>query len=502
MVKLSPEQTYALQSFEEGNNLFITGPGGTGKTLLIQELVKNEEKRNKKIQVCALTGCASLLLNCNARTIHSWSGIRQGRGDNDKIISGVFYNKKSLKSWKQTDILIIDEISMMSKKIFELLETIGKRTRSLYSKPFGGLQVVFVGDFYQLPPVGNIDEPDSSQFCFESAKWKEVFTIENHIILSTMFRQIDPVFRDILLNVRQGRINESQRETLQKYVDRVYDPAEHNGCIPTKLFPTKARVDQYNQNMFDKLSGQCYEYQSIIKTNCKTYMDNSNRLISTDDIEKGLIVSNTIKEKEIEMLKLNSPCISTLCLKKGASVMCTVNLDIDNGICNGSIGVVADFITRSGMPIPCVQFSNGVRKEMPIQYWHSEEYPTIAIGQFPLCLAWAMTIHKIQGATLSMAEIDIGRSIFECGQTYVALSRVKSLEGLYLSSFSAQNIRANEKVVAFYDTIPDVEYELEEEFETEKKVGLPETSQPSNFELQENPFLEFSNPEQLFFNRA
>jgi ATP-dependent DNA helicase PIF1 len=114
---------------------------------------------------------------------------------------------------------------------------------------------------------------------------------------------------------------------------------------------------------------------------------------------------------------------------------------------------------------------------MPIQYWHSEEYPTIAIGQYPVCLAWAMTIHKIQGATLPMAEMDIGKNIFESGQTYVALSRVKSLQGLYLSGFYPQNIRANEKVAAFYAEIPEVEYEMEEE-----EGGMEEDKKELDFE--------------------
>jgi ATP-dependent DNA helicase PIF1 len=146
--------------------------------------------------------------------------------------------------------------------------------------------------------------------------------------------------------------------------------------------------------------------------------------------------------------------------------MCTVNLDIENGICNGTTGIIIDFQTRlGGIPVPVVKFANGIQKTMEIQYWQSEEYPSIAIGNFPLRLAWAMTIHKIQGATLSMAEMDIGKSIFEKGQTYVALSRVQSLHGLYLSDFDPKNIRANPKVTEFYDKIPSVEYEIEEEKE-------------------------------------
>ena len=142
--------------------------------------------------------------------------------------------------------------------------------------------------------------------------------------------------------------------------------------------------------------------------------------------------------------------------------MCTTNIDLESGICNGSLGIIVDFHMKLGIPIPFVKFANGITREIQIQYWQSEEYPSIAIGQIPLCLAWAITIHKIQGATLSMAEMDIGRNIFEYGQTYVALSRVQSLDGLYLSGFYPENIRANPKVTLFYNQIPEVEYEIEE----------------------------------------
>jgi ATP-dependent DNA helicase PIF1 len=147
-------------------------------------------------------------------------------------------------------------------------------------------------------------------------------------------------------------------------------------------------------------------------------------------------------------------CNQVLRLKKGAAVMCTFNLDMENSICNGSQGIVIDIIDTCTPPLPVVRFSNGITRTIQPKYWQSEEYPKIAIGQYPLCLAWALTIHKIQGATLTMAEMDIGQSIFEYGQTYVALSRIKSLDGLYLSDFQSERIAANPKVVAFYNTIP------------------------------------------------
>jgi ATP-dependent DNA helicase PIF1 len=160
--------------------------------------------------------------------------------------------------------------------------------------------------------------------------------------------------------------------------------------------------------------------------------------------------------------------------------MCTVNLDLERGICNGALGTVIDF--SSGMEgtvgtiRPVVRFSNGVVATIPIKFWQSEEFPTVAIGQCPLSLAWAMTIHKIQGATLSMAEIDVGGGIFECGQTYVALSRVKDLEGLYLSKFDPKKIKSSVRVRNFYRSIPEVEYEVEEETEVKEPAEPASTT--------------------------
>jgi len=166
---------------------------------------------------------------------------------------------------------------------------------------------------------------------------------------------------------------------------------------------------------------------------------------------------------EFRYLTENSPIEKVLCLKVGANVMCTVNLDIKSGICNGSIGVIIKFIhSDSGPPDPVVLFSNGVEHRFHYKYWQSEEHPILAVGQIPLKLAWAMTIHKSQGATLSMGEIDIGNTIFECGQTYVALSRIQSLDGLYLRAFNPTKIRINTKVQEFYKNIPKYTYDEED----------------------------------------
>ena len=158
--------------------------------------------------------------------------------------------------------------------------------------------------------------------------------------------------------------------------------------------------------------------------------------------------------------------------------MCTYNLDVDNGICNGSQGIVVDIVQKSGMWCPLVKFYNGKTIFMDRQYWQSDEFPTIAVGQIPLCLAWAMTIHKIQGATLAFAEMDLGNTIFENGQIYVALSRIQSLDGLYLSAFHAHKIRANAKVIEFYNTIPPITLD--------KIIEEPITKEPANPTLPED----------------
>ena len=454
---LSPEQKYAFQQFTTGENLFITGPGGTGKTRLINYFLEHSIKINKDCQVCALTGCAAILLKCNARTIHSWSGIRIARGNKEDIIHNVIKNKRIVKEWKKVKILIVDEVSMMSQKIFDLLDELGRILRRT-ALPFGGIQVIFTGDFFQLPPVGTFGEPETERFCFESPNWLHVFPLKNHIELKTIFRQKDPLYIDILSQIRKGGLDEEKKELLQKYVKREFDINKHSGCVPVKLFALRNKADFVNKTMFERLEGRTYEFKENIKKNCDHYLD-SGKLFTPQIIEKCKNISLSEMEKEIEFLRSSLPFTTDIInLKKGAIVMCIYNIDIEMEICNGSQGIIIDFLETNNEIKPIVKFSNGVTIPMGKQYWQSEEYPSIAIGQIPLCLAWAFTIHKIQGSTMSMAEIDIGMTIFEYGQIYVALSRIESLDGLYLLNFNPHKIKANPKVIAFYENIPCNDY--------------------------------------------
>ena len=471
---LSPEQKYAFEQFKKGKNLFISGPGGTGKTVLIKHLVQYAEETSLKYQVCALTGCAALLLGCNARTLHSWSGIKIASGSNSDVVNRVLKNKRTIKNWRKTNILIIDEVSMMSKKILDIVEEIA-RSAKLSSLPFGGMQVIFTGDFYQLPPVETAGEPDTAAFCFESSVWSNIFSIENHILLKTIFRQTDPLYREILNQIRVGNLDEEKIAILQQYIGREFDSEKHNGCSLPKLFPIRTKVDLVNSTMFSKIKEKEYIFEVEKKTGCKLYIE-KDTAIPQEILDKCKQMSAQETEFEIGQLISSTQCVQVLRLKKGAAVMCTVNLDMEQGICNGAQGVVVDIIESTASTVlatgivarPLVRFSNGITRIMNIQYKQSDEFPTIAIGYIPICLSWAMTIHKIQGATLPMAEIDVGSSIFEYGQTYVALSRLQSLDGLYLSGFQPHKIKSHRKVVEFYSRIPKFDFVKLEEIQRKR----------------------------------
>ena len=463
-MEFSVEQQIAFNKYIQGQNIFITGPGGTGKSALIKYIKQNADARCKIIQICALTGCASVLLECKAKTLHSWSGIGLGKGAIEQLIKKVQKNKHYKALWKETDILVVDEVSMMSLKLFETLDAIGKSVRK-DRRPFGGLQLVFSGDFYQLPPVGDKDDPDTSKFCFESEFWFTTFPKENHVQLQKIFRQNDPIYQNILNQVREGRLKRSTNDILLSQVDKPKDDALT--IKPTKLFPTRNKVDSINTSEMDKLGGDEKEF--------KMKYHGDLEMTAKERLQRTQVTPEQIK-LELQYLKSNLRCDEIIKLKVGSQVMCIVNTELTNGemLCNGSQGIVTRF-SQEGSPV--IRFSrsnnssnNSFEITMNYHIWPSETIPGVGVSQLPLILAWALTIHKAQGATLDVAEIDAGSSIFECGQTYVALSRVKSLEGLYLTSYDAKKIRINKKVQEFYTGLLNVsEAKVEHEVKSEVK---------------------------------
>jgi len=437
-MNLSEEQQIAFDKYVQRKNIFITGPGGTGKSTLIKQLQLDAKRKNLNIQVCALTGCAAVLIGCKAKTIHSWSGIGLGNGTIGMHVKRVALNKYKSKTWKSVDILVIDEVSMMSQKIFEMLDAIGKAIRQ-NGMPFGGIQVIFLGDFFQLPPVGNKEEPETMRYCFESPLWKETFSMENTVKLTKIFRQTDEVYTKILNQIREGRLKKSSNDLLMSLVGRQIE--EGSPIQPTKLFPIRSRVDAINERKMAELDSHESEFKlKYLKTI---------PAIGKDNIP---LPKMTPEQIDVELLNIHNSilCNDVLKLKVGAQVMCVVNIELPTGgiICNGSQGVVTKF-TEQGLPV--VKYRNGQEMMMNYHVWESENITGIGVSQIPLILAWAITIHKSQGATMDAAEIDVGSGVFECGQTYVALSRVKSLEGLYLTSFDASKILINKKVREFYD---------------------------------------------------
>ena len=410
-------------------NVFITGPGGCGKSYVINhiyELCKDE----KNIAITAMTGCAAILLNPNARTLHSWAGIGLGKGDVDELVYKIQKNKNSWNAWKKLDILIIDEISMLSPTLFEKLNTIGKRIRRNQA-PFGGIQLILSGDFFQLPPI------EEKKFLFES----DIFlrSLDNIVILDTIYRQkSDTVWFSILQNIRKGIVKESDLSILyERLIEKKNDDTNidedqidvSKACV---LYPINRKVDFMNEHELKSLGQPIQEYKFYIKN------------------PKNI----RILDSQIENFMAQSGIIDIIKLAKGAHVMLTRNIDIENGLVNGSQGIITNFDPNN---YPIVKFIN-IKQPItivPFEYSCDEinDNDTFSIFQLPLKLAWAVSIHKVQGHNLDCALMDLGSNIFECGQIYVALSRIKTLKGVYLSSFDPQKIKINQTVVDFYESI-------------------------------------------------
>ena len=298
----------------------------------------------------------------------------------------------------------------------------------------------------QVQAPDQVDNEDG-QFCFESEQWtSEVFKKENQIALVKIFRQKDETYATILNQIREGKIKRKSFEHLMTYVGR--QVPEDSLIQPTKIFPTRAKVEQINMREMIKLNSP----EQIFTL--KMLNDNKHKYSPEE------------KEMEFKYLERGIMCDSTIILKIGAQVMCIVNMELADGqmLCNGSQGIVTGFspnfaqyanglntTNNTNTTNPIIKFTN-LEKEITLSAhtWQSERCPGLSISQIPLILAWAITIHKSQGASLDMAEIDVGSNIFECGQTYVALSRVKSLEGLFLTSLDISKILINKKVQEFY----------------------------------------------------
>tara|TARA_B100001093_G_scaffold518704_1_gene604545 strand:- start:755 stop:2104 length:1350 start_codon:yes stop_codon:yes gene_type:complete len=449
MNNFSESQKEVFEKYLKDENIFITGPGGSGKSYLIKCIYQDAIEKCKNIKICALTGCASILLGCKATTLHRFAGIGLANKSIDEVVSYVFKNKYKLKAWYSLNTLIIDEVSMMSLKLLIILDKIARRIYNRPKIPFGGLQVIFSGDFYQLPPVNsNGEEKESGMFCFEHELWNEIFPKENQIVLKTIFRQEEENFLKILRYVRKGKITESTKKMLE---DKIYTEEELDKIreekVVTIINPYRKDTDYINNKYYNELPKDAEKNIYNLR-----YLKLGSKNQNIDDVLSRVDLGDDSTSYEYDFMANNIMADKSIELKVGTYVMCIANiaLECDNPIVNGSQGIVVGF--KNGLPL--VKFNN-IKEPLIVDYytWISEKNKKIGVGQIPLIYAWAITIHKSQGVTLSDAIMDIGKKIFEYGQTYVALSRVKSLDGLYLTNFDYTKIIANPKVKKFYGDI-------------------------------------------------
>jgi ATP-dependent exoDNAse (exonuclease V) alpha subunit len=416
MAHLSKEQQEALDAIARGESIFLSGPGGSGKSFLIRSLKTTFSE--KQIAITAMTGCAALLIGQGAKTLHSWAGIGLGKSPIQQLITNIRKIKPLAVRWRTVDILVIDEISMMTPDLLETLDEIA-RTLRRDDSPMGGIQVVFVGDFFQLPPVSRgID----SLFAFQSPVWSRL--LHRTVQLKKIFRQEDTVFQQILSEARVGQLSERSMEILKQQQEKSWKDA---AIRPTMLFTRRMDVEGINRSALDDLQGDCKIYTAKVLPVLGYRAADIKKIVDKMDLEAGYV--------------------RELYLKLGAQVMLLTNLS--ENLVNGSRGVVVDFDEKG---LPLVQFQSGETKSLSAESWQSEHDNPITVKQIPLRLAYAITIHKAQGATLDCAVIDVGSNTFEYGQAYVALSRMKNLEGLYIHGLSTSAFRAHPLVKDFYKT--------------------------------------------------
>ena len=429
---MNTEQTQALQAILQGRNVFLTGQGGTGKSFLIKKIADSFKERNKTLAITATTGCAALLLGEGAKTIFSWAGVGLGEDPTGKLIAMISRSKKTLTRWLLTDALIIDETSMMTADLFEKLDAIAKNLRA-NQLPFGGIQLILVGDFYQLPPVAKQQGPEV-KFVFESPLWNQ--TIHHIIELKQIMRQTDPVFQKILSEAREGYLSPESHAILK---GRMGLPWQKDKIRPSLLFTRRSEVDYINISNLKALKGERHTFSATTKYSA----------VATNKKDTEAV------QKAITKLDRDAAYSPELTLAVDAQVMLIKNISIETGLVNGSRGVVTGF-GPGPLYEPKVLFKgHSYPVTISPQDWEVEDAGVKGVkrSQLPLVLAYAITIHKSQGSTLDCALVDISASTFEYGQAYVALSRAKSLEALYIHDIDPKAIRAHPKVIAFYKGI-------------------------------------------------
>lgn len=400
-------QKEAFEILKMGHNVFITGAAGSGKTHLLNQYIKYLRDNGAEVGITASTGIAAT--HIGGMTIHAWSGIgvrdRLTEYDLDDLDSRSYLRKRI----ETAKVLIIDEISMLHHFRLDMIEQ-AIRTLKRRDEPFGGLQVILCGDFFQLPPVARIGE-SPARFSYHSDTWRNMNL--KYCYLEEQFRQSDSEYLQILNAVRGNSVSNKVVELLKTRLNKKTEIKVE----PTRLYSHNANVDAENERELAKIKGEVFEYQMQTRG----------------------------RDKLVETLKKSCLAPATLRLKAGARVMFVKN-NYEKGFVNGTLGIVAGLSEYGGVR---VRVANGRVIEAPRVKWLIEDGGRILaeLEQYPLRLAWAITIHKSQGMSLDAADIDLSGS-FERGMGYVALSRVRSLNGLSLLGLNNMALKVSEEVLA------------------------------------------------------
>jgi ATP-dependent DNA helicase PIF1 len=409
-----------LQSFLKGDNIYISGRAGSGKSVILKEIYnKCKETLSKdSFYITSTTGISAY--NIGGRTIHSWAGVilpsyvKNPHQLLKSCVKRILLDFQKKKRWKNTKVLLIDEISMLGASYLELLNAIAKEVRH-NNLPFGGIRIVASGDFLQLPPVNDA-------FCFESDVWSDL-NLKN-FNLKTEWRFDDPIYANLLKRARVGELSKVDSDLLKSRLVKNFKMDE---IFPTILYPRNEDVEKINKDKLDSIPIDAVIYRSLDKVIDKETGTEVNTRIP-DEISNEFICETMVK------------------LKVNAQVMLIANLDVTNGLTNGSRGIVKE-IKEEGV---VVKFINGV--EVTISSYTFEidddeyKYTRTVI---PLKLAYAISIHKSQSLTVDYILVDVGYKIFCPGQAYVALSRCRNLKSLYISSFLQNKIYPDETALEY-----------------------------------------------------
>ncbi len=414
------KQDEAFRILKAGASVFLTGEPGSGKSYVASRFVSYLRREGVSTAVTASTGIAAAQLG--GTTVHAWSGIGARSHVNRADMDAIAKNRRVADRIKKTRVLIIDEVSMLSGQTLSAVSQVCQHVRRS-NEPFGGLQAVFVGDFFQLPPVvrrdehpgaevDSQDEGDLSPFAYASRTWREL--APSVCYLTEQHRQNDAEFSSLLAAIRGNRFGPEHRDVLASRKLKV-------DSLPrsvTRLFTHNVDVDRINQAELIKLPG---EIRSFVMT-------------STGD----KLLADGLKRGSLSPERLD--------LKIGAIVMFTKN-DPDGRYVNGTLGVVSDFDPDDGNPV--VLTKGGASVAARRAEWKVAEDETVKAGieQVPLRLAWAITVHKSQGMSLDAAVMDLSNA-FEYGQGYVALSRVRTLGGLHLLGWNDRALRVHPEALA------------------------------------------------------